>query len=32
MRKKFLRFIENLELFEKEETDDENSIGPYVAM
>ena len=32
MRKKFLRFIENLELFEKEEVEDENSIGPYMAM
>ena len=32
MRKKFLRFIENLEMMEKEEIDEENSIGPYVAM
>jgi len=32
MRKKFLRFIENLPMFEKEEVDDENSVGPYVAM
>lgn len=32
MRKKFLRFLENLELFEKEEVDDESSVGPYIAM
>lgn len=32
MRKKFLRFIENLELFEKEEADEENPVGPYIAM
>ena len=32
MRKKFLRFLENLELFEKEELDEENAPGPYVAM
>ena len=32
MRKKFMRFIENLELMEKEEADEESSIGPYVAM
>ncbi len=32
MRKKFLRFVENLEHMEKEEADEENSIGPYVAM
>jgi hypothetical protein len=33
MRKKFLRFLENWELIEKEEVDDESSsVGPYVAM
>lgn len=32
MRKKFQRFLENLEQFEKEECDEENIPGPYVAM
>jgi len=36
MRKKFIRFIENLTLLEKEigdeEDDEETSFGPYLAM
>jgi len=32
MKKRFLKFIENLPLIEKEELDDESNIGPYVAM